>query len=578
MEDASTLLDQKHELEVKQALLGAFKQHFIMSEDELLLLTSNTSPVNEDFFAVLKRTKQIHSDCQTLLGTENQRLGLELMEQSSHNLNAGYQKLFRWTQREFKSLNLENPQISSVIRKAIRALAERPTLFRSCLDFFVEAREHVLTDAFYAALTGSGSESAQNPATKPIEFHSHDPLRYVGDMLAWTHSATVSEREALEILFISEEDEMKLGFEAGREAEPWSAAEDPAFDGEKALSDIVDRNTAGVARALRQRVEQVFQNHDDAVLLYRISNLIVFYTSTLTKLMGASSNILTTLAALKDSALKHYRETMAEAVSSIQSDSGPPSSDLGIPEFLDEALARFAALLKSFDSSLTPGPTREQDFEPIISQALNPFLAACEKMSKQLSAPDSSIFAANCALAAKSTMIPYPFTEPSIADLDGQLTVLKTDLVEYQHAFFLHTSGLHPMLSVLSQLGVPLSTENLVKVPSLDEFQPSVLTNASTTLDEFLPSALMDAMENLHGLGNREVARTVTSEAADRFCEDFEVVESALAGTDEIRCKSVNGDGDEEDGDGERRPGTEGPVRLKDLFPRTSGEIRVLLS
>ena len=492
------------------------------------------------------------------------------MEQSSHNLNAGYQKLFRWTQREFKSLNLENPQISTVIRKAIRALAERPTLFQSCLDFFVEAREHVLTDSFYAALTGAASDSNQNPATKPIEFHSHDPLRYVGDMLAWTHSATVSEREALEVLFISEGDEMKQGFEAGRKAEPWSASENPFFDGEKALGDIVDRNTAGVGRALRQRIEQVFQNHDDAVLLYRISNLIVFYNSTFTKLLGSSSNILTTLAALKDSALEHYRTTMTEAVSSIQSDLGPPSPDLGIPDFLDEALTRFAALLKSFDSSLTPGSTRQQDFEPIISEALTPFLAACEKMSKQLSAPDSSIFAANCALAAKSSLMPYSFTEPSIVELDGQLAALSADLVEYQHAYFLHTSGLHPLLSALSQLGLPLSQESIAKIPSLDEFQPSFLSNASMVLDEFLPSALMDAMENLNGLGNREVARMVTAEAADRFCEDFEVVEGALASVDEVRLKSVNGDEGVEE--------KEGDVGLKELFPRTSGEIRVLLS
>ena len=67
------------------------------------------------------------------------------------------------------------------------------------------------------------------------------PLRYVGDMLAWTHSATVSENEALENLFISEGDEFKKGFEAGREAEPWSAADTEAFDGQKVLGDLVNR-------------------------------------------------------------------------------------------------------------------------------------------------------------------------------------------------------------------------------------------------------------------------------------------------------------------------------------------------
>lgn len=35
---------------------------------------------------------------------------------------------------------------------------------------------------------------------RPIELHSHDPLRYVGDMLAWIHQATASEKEHLQSL------------------------------------------------------------------------------------------------------------------------------------------------------------------------------------------------------------------------------------------------------------------------------------------------------------------------------------------------------------------------------------------
>ena len=31
--------------------------------------------------------------------------------------------------------------------------------------------------------------------SRPIELHSHDPLRYLGDMLAWVHQACASERE-----------------------------------------------------------------------------------------------------------------------------------------------------------------------------------------------------------------------------------------------------------------------------------------------------------------------------------------------------------------------------------------------
>jgi hypothetical protein len=241
LEEATSLMNQRKQVESKQHILQAFNSHFLVSDEEATVLTSTAEPVNEEFFQVLTRVKKIHHDCQVLLGTEDQRLGLEVLEQSSKQLNAAFQKLYRWIQREFKTLDLENPQISASVRRSLRVLAERPTLFQSCLDSFAEARESILSDSFHSALTGSASE-VEHIATKPIEFHAHDPLRYIGDMLAWVHSTTVSEREALENLFISDGDEIKRSIQEGLESEPWLRGEEAEiFDGRKALNSLVSR-------------------------------------------------------------------------------------------------------------------------------------------------------------------------------------------------------------------------------------------------------------------------------------------------------------------------------------------------
>ncbi|KAF5335710.1 hypothetical protein D9611_009742 [Ephemerocybe angulata] len=42
-----------------------------------------------------------------------------------------------------------------------------------------------------AFLTGPGG------LPRPIELHAHDPIRYVGDMLAWVHQSIAAEREIL---------------------------------------------------------------------------------------------------------------------------------------------------------------------------------------------------------------------------------------------------------------------------------------------------------------------------------------------------------------------------------------------
>jgi len=64
-------------------------------------------------------------------------------------------------------------------------------LYRYALDEFATARRAAVVRCFIDALTRGGP--AGTP--RPIELHSHDPLRYLGDMLAWLHQAAASEHE-----------------------------------------------------------------------------------------------------------------------------------------------------------------------------------------------------------------------------------------------------------------------------------------------------------------------------------------------------------------------------------------------
>ncbi|CAN9156644.1 oligomeric complex COG6 [Alternaria alternata] len=563
LEEATSLITQRKQVESKQQILNAFSTHFLISEEDATTLTSTAEPVNEDFFQVLTRVKKIHHDCQVLLGTEDQRLGLEVLEQSSKQLNSAFQKLYRWIQREFKTLDLENPQISASVRRSLRVLAERPTLFQSCLDSFAEAREAILSDSFHAALTGSTSE--EHIATKPIEFHAHDPLRYVGDMLAWAHSTTVSEREALENLFISDGDEIKRSIQAGLESEPWLRSEEDAevFDGRKALNQLVSRDLTGVARLLRQRTEQVVQSHDDATLAYKIANLIGFYKGTFAKLLGPDSDVLDVFDGLEASAMRQFRANMRDYVANVQSDLAVAPADLSAPEFLEDALQMLRTLAKSYDTSVAATEDNGQGFQTVLAESLDPFLNGCENLQKEMKEPDSAIFAINCLYAAKEVLSAYAFASERVSEIDDTIDENVAKLTDYQHQHLIHESGLVTLLNALEEIDD--SPESLKTIPELEAFKPDALVAASQQLDEFLPSAIIDASENIKRLRNRKMIQNITEEAASKFCEDFEIVEGKMIAADDLTY-------DEDKEDEEQEPG------LRDLFPRTSGEIRVLLS
>jgi hypothetical protein len=119
-----------------------------------------------------------------------------------------------------------------------------------------------LLDSLYTALTGSTHGTTidyhMDHATKPIEVYAHDPLRYIGDMLAWLHSSAVGEQEALEVLFVAQEGEdgaqkksILGGFEEGLKSDP--TAEDEAFgwDARRGLVLLVDKNLETVCKPLK---------------------------------------------------------------------------------------------------------------------------------------------------------------------------------------------------------------------------------------------------------------------------------------------------------------------------------------
>lgn len=604
LEETNTLMTQRRNVETKQQLLKSFRDHFILSEDETASLTLTAEPVDDRFFAVLAKAKRIRKDCEILLGFENQTLGLDVMDQTSKSLNLAFQKLYRWIQKEFKTLNLENPQINSSVRRALRVLAERPSLFQNCLDFFAEAREQILSDSFYLALTGTSASGAKDHSVKPIELAAHDPLRYAGDMLAWTHSATVSEREALEVLFVSDGNEIAKGIQEGRENEPWQLMVDDAdgpleFDAVKALNDLVDRDVSGAARILRQRVEQVIQTNEDTILAYKLANLLNFYRVTFAKLLGAQSVLLEAIANLESEALRQFRSLMRDYIATLQGEFQHPPSDLGPPDFLQDALKQLSDIMRTYEtslSSLSSADDREADFQPILAESLDPFLSGCEHMARSLdpalnpnpnnpvsppssSSPwDASVFLVNCLLAARAAVAPFDFGRQRARRLQAAIDEHAARLAESQYGFFRAESALEPLLTALAPLSEQNEEEEAAvahKMRQLDALRPEALAAAAQGLDDFLPSAVMDAMENVKHLQDARLARDITERAADRFCADFERAEELLILADEVAEQQEQEESS--GGGGEGEAGAAVP-RYRSLFPRTTGEIRVLLS
>ena len=255
---------------------------------------------------------------------------------------------------------------------------------------------------------------------------------------------------------------------------------------------------------------------------------------------------------------------MRDRVASSQGDAQTAPPNLGPPEFLQEGLKQLTAIMNTFETSFTSAGSKEAQFEPILVEAFDPFMKGCESMAEDLVSPEATIFAINCFLAARNTLVPFDFTNERLSEIQDSIDEYASTIIEYQYSQFRNNSALHPLLKALTT--ITDSKEALLSIRSLDEFQPEALVQSGQILDDFLPSALMDAMENLKNLQSSKLARDIVEEAADRFCDDFELVEEKLISSDEIWEQESR-----EDALAASQP-------LRAFFPRTSGEIRVLLS
>ena len=598
LEEAAVLMANKHETETKQQLLQAFRQHFIISDEDLTTLTSSVEPVNDRFFVVLTRIKQIHADCEILLGSENQRLGLELMEQTTRNLDAAFNKLYGWIQREFKGLDLEDPHISGSIRRALRVLSERPTMFQSCLDFFAEARQNTLTTAFQTALTEVTANS-----TKAIEFSSHDPLRYIGDMLAWVHSTTVSEKESLEGLFITDEDELVKGMRTGRAAEPWSRVskdeenadgeedDEIKFDGLEALNSLVSRNLSRVCQTLQNRIELAVRNNDDPVLVYKILNLLTFYQTMFTRQTGESTALTNCITTLETQTDKHFEDIVAEDNNRIMAEVGPPKEDLTPPDFLLNALSQLVDITRTKGSQLTPSEF-EHLFSLLISTAVNhssELISSNNNRQEQLLYKLNYLSLVHQTLQTISQQTSPTATTPSSTHVVSEIESTTAAIVETIQLSLLDDSGVGPLLleirsrrdlarhahrrrsSVLSRSSATSAQpETDPDSQPLRSYLADELDAFARQLDAWLPFALTNTQEALKYVVDRAVVKQVINEAVEEFCDQFEDLEDLLG--------QINGSAEDEAG---REPGDmdgTGRVNMRELYPRVGAEVRALLN
>uniref|UniRef100_A0AAZ3QEV1 Conserved oligomeric Golgi complex subunit 6 n=1 Tax=Oncorhynchus tshawytscha TaxID=74940 RepID=A0AAZ3QEV1_ONCTS len=473
------LQGENHRLEVRSQVAQAFLSKFQLSSEEMDTLRGvRDAPVTEDFFKALK-TNCIYRQMAVLQETS-------------------YEQLYRWTQNECRGLTQESCDISPVLSQAMEALQDRPVLYKYTLDEFGTARRCVVVRGFIDALTRGGPGGTP----RPIEMHSHDPMRYVGDMLAWLHQATASEKEHLEALL----------------------KQVTARGVDETMQEVVGHITEGVCRPLKVRLEQGILAEPGSVLLYKLSNLLKFYHHTISCIVGTSvASLLMTIEEMHILSKKMFFNSLSLHASRLMDKVELPPPDLGPTSSLTQTLALLREVLASHDSSVVPLDARQADFAQVLSCILDPLLQLCTVSASNLGTADMATYMVNSLYVMKTTLALFEFTDKRLEMLEFQIEAHLDTLINEQASFVLTRAGLSYIYSCVQQHSPeqgPLSN-----LPSMDS---SSLKASMTQFDRYLSSPDTMVMSQLNFLLSAAIKDQIFNQSTELVCRAYGEVYTAV--------------------------------------------------
>lgn len=290
--------------------------------------------------------------------------------------------VFRWVQAECRSLgDNDTPEVSDLLKTAAQSLKDRPVLFKYCAEEVANTRHNALFRRFITALTRGGPGGMP----RPIEVHAHDPLRYVGDMLAWIHQALASERELAMALFSTEQNSGTTSKRFSSDASGRTTSREWESEDQKVEADmgyVLDRVFEGVCRPFKVRVDQVLHSQPSLLLAYKLNNLLEFYGHTVSDLLGSGATLSVTIREVRDAAQRTVLDIVKARGDKLLRYASPVAVDLSPPPAVNDTMSVLLELIDNYESMMVPAGGQRPDFEPIIQGLLDPLVQMCEQSAE----------------------------------------------------------------------------------------------------------------------------------------------------------------------------------------------------
>lgn len=477
-DEVNELTQSKLAVNLKKSLLVSFREQFTLNEYDDFVLHSND--IVPDFFAALLKAEAINERCLILLALDNPELGHKVMAKNNELITRAIDKILTFCNRSLSNFYLLNNRArAEQLHLCLRYLLGKPDHLNKVIDSFVSSRSNALVEEFNLQASGHGVDDYSHSISdsRPVFYSSHDPVRFIADLLAFVHSLVVNESETVENLFGN-------GLEFSATA-----------------NDMVVRILTSLASPIRSQIDQLISVQSKLSTLNLIFGHLDLYTLMFQKLPNASGvtdAINETIKLTQDRIFTVLTNRLATVRNSnlAQIDL---SADLQPPEWIIDFYGDLLPVLDSVTTETVfnmPEENNKKFLHLIVDEPISIFNEHLSLVSKTFGKRDTFIFQLNFLDLVLTKIMPLSILSDKVLAINHSVNDYSTELKEVQLQTLLENCELTDFYNVVNMI-CPIDAEMLD--PSIYQaitenklFTKENLIATNETIQLALPSALMD--------------------------------------------------------------------------------------
>lgn len=132
LQQTKVLQEERDKNVMQENLSSMFLEKYQLSPDDIIALHGNKNKrdmvLTNDIYTSLDHVQNIHNNCKLLMQSGMQTLAVDIMEQMTLHQEGALERLYRWTLNH--SRNVDNPDLTDTIAKAMNRLQNRPLLLK----------------------------------------------------------------------------------------------------------------------------------------------------------------------------------------------------------------------------------------------------------------------------------------------------------------------------------------------------------------------------------------------------------------------------------------------------------------